>query len=75
VLSQNTWIIALKCHVVNYLDISKAMSQQPKRMLEKVKDSLANQFNYMKLGLNFEHMAEDMWHPHENSTNITIKGS
>ncbi len=54
--SWNQWLSTLKWHTLAWLDLAKSIDCQYEERLEKVKDNLAKQFEYTKLGYSYEHM-------------------
>ncbi len=54
--SRNQWHATLKGHAVHYLNITKAIDVQLVEKMEKMKESLHRQFNYIDLGLSHDHM-------------------
>ncbi len=54
--SWNQWHLALKQHILIWLDLAKSINYQSEERLEKVKDNLAKQFEYTKPSCIYEHM-------------------
>lgn len=54
--SQNIWIVVLKSHVFQLLEMAKLINNQHMDRLQLMMSDLDKQFIYTYLGLNFNHM-------------------
>jgi hypothetical protein len=52
----NQWLLAMKGHVCHFLEVTKAIDLQAIKKLEKVKENLEKQFEFIDSGLNYGHM-------------------
>jgi len=54
--SRNQWLSTMRGHVCCLLEVTKAIDLQAIEKLEKMKENLEKQFEFIKLGLSYEHM-------------------
>jgi hypothetical protein len=51
--SRNQWFLAMKGHACHLLKVTKAINLQAIEKLEKVKENLEKQFEFIAFGLNY----------------------
>jgi hypothetical protein len=54
--SRNQWLLTMRGHVCCLLEMTKAIDFQAIKKLEKVKENLEKQFEFINSGFNYGHM-------------------